>query len=147
MQRIHAACGQFWAEPANKKKNINRMIELADEAKQKGCDIINFAETIMTGYLPADEMIGLAEPIQGPSVQILSEAAKIIDTAISFGFVEESQPGEKPFNSLIILDSRGTIKSTYRKMHLWKAENDWAQPGDRITSFMMKKTCYSECIC
>jgi hypothetical protein len=43
-----------------------------------GYGFINLAETIVTGYLPAEEMIGLAEPIPGPTIQILSDAARSI---------------------------------------------------------------------
>ncbi|MBN1318398.1 MAG: carbon-nitrogen hydrolase family protein [Anaerolineales bacterium] len=147
MQEFHVACAQFNAEPAATVKNVQRMIELAAEAKSQGCELVNFAETIVTGYLPVKEMAGLAEPLNGHSITTLAEAAVKLEIALSFGFVERGQAGEKPFNSMIVLDCRGSILSVFRKMHLWKAEKEWAQPGDSVPVFTIHDTRFSGLIC
>jgi predicted amidohydrolase len=45
-----------------------------------------------------------------------------------FGFTELT-PENALHNSMCFLDSRGALRSVYRKVHLWANEKEWALPG------------------
>ena len=48
-----------------------------------------------------------------------------------FGFVESNPGGERPYNSLLVLD-RGEPLAVYRKTHLWDQEKLIFEPGNEI---------------
>ena len=129
MRDFHIACGQFAAEPGAKSNNIARMIAYTRAAKERGCDLILFPELIVTGYLAPQQVIPLAEPISGPSVKALVQAARELGVAIAFGFAELDEQRGVRYNSLVALDQHGGIAGVYRKMHLWASEKEWAEGG------------------
>ncbi len=135
MQDMHIACGQFVAEPGAKSNNIARMIAYARNAKEKGCDLILFPELIVTGYLAPQQVIPLAEPLTGPSVKALAQAARELGMALAFGFAELDEQRGTRYNSLVALDQRGEIAGVYHKIHLWAREKEWAEGGTVASTF------------
>jgi len=135
MRDLHIACGQFAAELGAKSKNIARMIAYADEARDQRCELILFPELVVTGYLPAREIVPLAEPLGGPCVQTLAEAARNLQISIAFGIAELDERRDVCHNSLVVLDKQGEIAGVYRKMHLWATEAEWAEAGTSVPAF------------
>ena len=135
MEDLNVACGQFAAKSGAKKENVARMIKYAAEAREKGCVLIVFPELIVTGYLAPEQIIPLAEPITGPSVQSLARAAQDLGIAIAFGFAELDERRDVRYNSLVILDRQGQIAGVYHKTHLWDQEKTWAESGSSIPVF------------
>ena len=84
MREIRVACGQFVAEPGNKRANVARMAVYAEQARDQGCELVLFPELIVTGYLPPARVRPLVEPVTGPSVQMLADVARDLDIAIAF---------------------------------------------------------------
>jgi predicted amidohydrolase len=147
MQDLHIACGQFAAEPEAKSKNTAHMIAQAESAQKIGCQLILFPELIVSGYLSPERVKPLAEPLNGPSVQALSKAARGLGIAIAFGMAELHEPTQTRYNSLVVLNQNGEIAGVYRKMHLWGSEKEWAQKGETIALFEVAGVRASGWIC
>ncbi len=135
MRDLHIACGQFAPEPGDKAKNIAQMVRQATEARDVGAELILFPELVVTGYLAPDMIRPLAEPVTGPSVRTLGNAARDLGLAIAFGFAESDERRRALYNSLVVLDKQGEVAGVYHKMHLWATEKQWAQPGKQATTF------------
>lgn len=135
MRDFHIACGQFAAEPGAKSKNIARMIAYASEAKSRAAELILFPELVVTGYLSPGEIISLAEPLTGSSVQSLAKAARDLQIAIAFGIAELDAERDTRYNTLVVLNKQGEMVGVYRKMHLWASEKEWARGGTGVPIF------------
>ena len=131
-QDIRVACGQFAAKPGDAPSNVARMIRYASQARSEGCSLIVFPELIVTGYLAPECVLSLAEPLTGPSVNRLAQAADQIGIAIAFGMAERDEARGLRYNSLVIVDRSGQVAGVYHKMHLWDTERQWAEPGREI---------------
>lgn len=94
-------------------------------------------ELCLTGYdfLDAAEAGRLAQPLGGPAVAALSEAALSRGAGIAFGFAE-SGPGGATYNSAL-LALPGGRRLVYRKTHLFSREKLLFSPGD--TGFFVEE--------
>ena len=152
MRAIRIACGQFAAVPGDKAANVARMIAYAGQARDEGCELILFPELIVTGYLPVEQVLALVEPVTGPSVQRLAQAARKLRIAIAFGLAELDEARARHsygarYNSLVVLDRQGSLAALYHKMHLWAAEREWAEPGNEALAFELDGVRYGGWIC
>ena len=147
MQDIRMACGQFAAQPGDAATNVTRMIEYAGQAQAEGCALILFPELIVTGYLAPDLVRPVAEPLTGPSVRALAQAAQQIGIAIAFGIAELDGTLDVRYNSLVIVDRQARVAGLYHKMHLWDTEREWAEPGREVLSVEMENVRYGGWIC
>ena len=147
MNSVHAACGQFETKPGDKQYNLEKMKAQISEAKGRGCDIIVFPEMVLTGYLPEGDMPGLAEPLGGESVSFILEQAKQCSIAVVFGYPELDDRKNTRYNSFVIADQSGRIAGVYRKIHLWDAEANWAEPGTEVLITHMAGVRVSGWIC
>jgi predicted amidohydrolase len=147
IQDIRIACGQFAAKPGDARSNVARMICYAGQARSEGCALIVFPELIVTGYLAPERVLPLAEPLTGPSVSRLAEAAGRIGIAIAFGMAELDEARGVRYNSLVIVSRTGQVAAVYHKMHLWDTEREWAEPGREVLSVELDDVRYSGWIC
>ncbi len=116
--------------------NQARAIELAAEAGDKGVDLLVFPETYMY-QRPADLTTPLgqiAEPIDGPFIQAIADAARKHGLHLVVGMLERA-PGEtnRAYNTAVLLSPEGNCLAAYRKVHLYDAfsgrESDWIVPA------------------
>jgi len=147
MKDLNIACGQFAAKPGDAAANVARMIDYAGQAQAQGCTLILFPELIVTGYLAAEQIPPLAEPLSGPSVRKLQEAARQTGIAIAFGMAELDAARGVCYNSLVIVDRGGQIAGVYHKMHLWDTERQWAEPGREVLSVELENVRFCGWIC
>ena len=117
------------------ENNIARIKGFAVAAAKQGADFIVFPEMALTGYDPDDENEGdermqakLAEPIPGPSTDIILEVAKKYDCVILFGMPEKAKDGL--YNSSVACVSPDGTVQAYRKIHPFGVENTWCKKGD-----------------
>lgn len=98
-------------------------------ARAEGADIAIFPEATLTRY--GKRITELAEPLDGPFVTGVAEAARRHGTAVIMGVFE---PGERlVHNTAVALDASGEVRAAYRKIHLFDSfgakESELVEPG------------------
>ena len=127
---IQMACSE------DKKDNVQKALRMGQLAAEKGAQIICFQELFNTHWFPRDIDEGaflLAEQSDGPTLATMRTLAKGKEVALICPFFEKD--GEQYFNTTAVIDQRGKIVGTYRKVHipqipLWE-ERTYFSPGDK----------------
>ncbi len=120
---------EFTSIPDDVPENVERAVGMVDEAARKGAELAVLPELWNTGYLAGPRFRRIAEPVSGPSVTALAEAARRHGLWILAGSIAESRPG-RPCNTSVLLDPRGRTRLIQRKIHLWSAyERRWFAAG------------------
>lgn len=115
-------------EPATNLKRAREAL-----AKAEGADLAIFPEATLTRY--GRRITNLAEPLDGPFVTGLAEAARRHGIAVIAGVFS---PGEdRVHNVAVAIDATGAVKAAYRKIHLFDSfgarESLLVAPGDEPT--------------
>lgn len=109
----------------DKAANADRMEELFVRAAQKKPRLTLTTEGALEGYVvmeivegraPADAMLDVAEPIDGPYIRRFQKLARTLNTCLAFGFAERI--GNEAYNCAIFLDQQGEICGRYHKVQL-----------------------------
>ncbi|MNZ72581.1 (R)-stereoselective amidase [compost metagenome] len=100
------------------------------QAAFQGAQVVVLPELVQSGYLFADrfEALGLAETVDGPTLQLWQTLARELNLVIVGGFCERL-PADELANSAAMIDANG-LRAVYRKAHLWDAEKDIFTAGD-----------------
>lgn len=98
------------------------LVDAAARAAAQGANVIVLPELATSGYVFADleEARSRAEPSDGDTLALFRELSLRHDAVVVAGFCESST-GERPYNSLVIVDG-GEVLAVYRKTHLWGRE-------------------------
>lgn len=118
-------------EFANVSANLEMMCSKLDETTANETFLTIFPECSLTGYCfeSKEEAMTVAEEPEGPSMQVMIEKVKSLQTYCVFGYIEKA--GDKLFNGLVLLGPSGLI-ATYRKLHLpYLGLDRFTEPGDR----------------
>lgn len=110
--------------------NLARTLE-AIAACAADTDLVVFPETQLMGFPTADNIAALAEPLTGPSVQAIVQAARQQRIAVTLG-VAENDNG-RFYNTTLLITPEG-IALRYRKTHLWASDRGIFEPGDRYAT-------------
>ncbi|RSN10277.1 nitrilase [Nonomuraea sp. WAC 01424] len=106
-------------------------------ARAEGADLAIFPEATLTRY--GRRVTDLAEPLDGPFVSGLAEAARAHGLAVIAGVFEpgEGPAGAKVHNTAVAIDAEGTVRAAYRKIHLFDSfgskESEIVAPGAEPT--------------
>ncbi|XP_012216283.1 deaminated glutathione amidase isoform X1 [Linepithema humile] len=109
---------------ADKGKNLEVVTELAAEAKRRSAAIAFFPEAC--DYLADNkkDIIAMAEPLTGQTVTSYKEIAVKNDIWLSLGGLHEASDNtEKIYNTHILINNKGQLIATYRKIHLFDMDN------------------------
>lgn len=107
-----------WDKPANAAK-LERLIRKAAAGNP---DVIVTIEGALEGYVvydviegrrTADEMLAIAEPLDGPYVVQFRQLARDLSVCLCFGFAE--RVGDDIYNTVVFVDHEGEICGTYHK--------------------------------
>jgi len=105
------------AVSADKSQNISNAKSKIAEASQNGARVISLPECwncpYGNKYFPT-----YAEPIPGPSTNMLQEVAKLYKVYVIGGSIPEKE-GDKLFNTSVSFDPLGNIIGKHRKLHLF----------------------------
>ena len=104
----------------NKEANLQKAIGKIKEAASKGAQIVCLQELFMSLYFCDEENydnFSLAEPIPGPSTEVLSKIAKETGVVIIASLFEKRTQGLY-HNTTAVLDADGSYLGKYRKMHI-----------------------------
>ncbi|MGW0805510.1 carbon-nitrogen hydrolase family protein [Nonomuraea sp. NPDC002799] len=98
-------------------------------ARAEGADLAIFPEATLTRY--GRRVTDLAEPLDGPFVSGLAEAAREHGLPVIAGVFESGEGRVR--NTAVALDAQGALKAAYRKIHLFDSfgakESDLVAPG------------------
>ena len=127
---ITVACIQMEPKIGEKELNVSRSVEKIANAAARGAKLIVLQELCNSGYVfnSREEAFTHSEPVpNGFTTKVWIEAAQRHNAVIVAGICERA--GDALFNSAAIVGPQGFI-GTYRKLHLWGAENLFFEPGD-----------------
>lgn len=105
------------AEP---KDNLKKAISMLEKAASQGVEVACLPELFMSQYFCQkidSAYFDLAEGVDGPTIQALSQVAKKNKMAIVASIFEKAANGLY-FNTAVIIDNDGKNLGHYRKMHI-----------------------------
>ncbi|KDB07506.1 Nitrilase/cyanide hydratase and apolipoprotein N-acyltransferase [Burkholderia sp. lig30] len=89
-------------------------------ASRDETDLVVFSETYSCGFPTPDNVARLAEPLDGPSVTAVRDAAREAGVSVAFGFAERE--GGRYFNTALLIDANGDVLLRYRKTYLYESD-------------------------
>ena len=139
LEEVNIALSQISCRIGDKKHNLNKMKEQIKQAKENGANLIIFPELALTGYTLKDLVYESAEPIPGPSTNLLAEVAKKENVHIVFGMVEQSEKaGAVLYNTAVLLSPKGFVgkyQKLYLPTHSVFEEKRYFRPGYNLPVF------------
>lgn len=133
---------------ADPEKNLKSTIEGIRTAAARGAEVICTQELFRTPYFcqkESAEAFDLAEPIPGPTTQVLQAEAKKLGVVLIGSLFERRVEGLY-HNTAVIVDADGSLLGTYRKMHIPDDpgfyEKYYFTPGDQ--GFRVWRTRYAD---
>ncbi|WP_375424506.1 nitrilase-related carbon-nitrogen hydrolase [uncultured Friedmanniella sp.] len=126
-----AAC-QLTIDVDDPDGNRARVVAAVEVAAARGARLVVLPELVISGYVFADlaEAVERSEPVDGPTVTLLSDLSAQHGIVLVGGFCERGE-GERPYNSLVVVDG-GRLLAVYRKTHLWGTEKNVFAAGDAL---------------
>jgi len=133
---MRVAIAQLISSP-DKIANLAKAKKYIAKAKEMGADLICIPEAFMV-YVPAISDVkyaDIAEPLNGPFVTGLEEAARENQIYVVCGIYEMEQKDKvRAYNTTVVLNRDGELIHHYRKTHLYDAfahqESKSIIPGD-----------------
>jgi N-carbamoylputrescine amidase len=101
-------------------ENVQRAGEHVREAARSGAQVVCLPELFRTQYFCQREdaaLFELAESVPGPTTELMSQIAREKNIVIIASVFERRARGLY-HNTAVLLDSDGSIKGIYRKMHI-----------------------------
>ena len=127
---VKIACIQMEPVVGKKDQNVTRSLELVQKAAAQGARLIVLPELCNSGYVfeSREEAFALAEEIpQGPTCKAWMDIAQRHGLHLVAGISERD--GQALYNAAVVIGPSGHI-GTFRKVHLWGAENLFFEPGN-----------------
>ena len=128
---VQMACG------ADSNENVSSAVAKVEEASRRGARVVCLPELFRSQYFCQREdtaLFDLAESIPGPSTEVFSKVAGQLNVVIIVPVFERRTAGLY-HNSVVVVDSDGSIAGLYRKMHVPDDpayyEKFYFTPGDR----------------
>ncbi|OAE14162.1 carbon-nitrogen hydrolase [Pseudomonas simiae] len=97
--------------------------------------LIVFPETHLMGFPSAETVADIAEPVDGPTVQAVIQAARARNIGVVVGVVVgmAEHDGGQFYNTTLLITPEG-IALRYRKTHLWASDRGVFTPGVRYAT-------------
>ena len=128
---VQMACG------AVPQENLVAAVAKVEEAAGRGAGVVCLPELFRSQYFCQTEdtaLFDLAEPVPGPSTEALGRVAGQLNVVMIVPVFERRTAGIY-HNSVVVIDSDGSIAGLYRKMHIPDDpayyEKFYFTPGDR----------------
>ena len=101
-------------------ENLSRAVEKIREAAKRGAQVACMDELFHSQYFCRTEnpdLFNLAEPLPGPTTDVLATVARETKIAIVASLFERRAPGLY-HNTCAVIDADGSFLGRYRKMHI-----------------------------
>ncbi|MBI3303333.1 MAG: carbon-nitrogen hydrolase, partial [Deltaproteobacteria bacterium] len=102
------------------EENLAKAVERIGQAARQGAQIVCLQELFRSRYFCQSEDIRcflLAEPIPGPTTEVLSQVAAEHEIVLVASLFEKRAEGLF-HNTAVVIDADGTLVGKYRKMHI-----------------------------
>ena len=109
--------------------NLKKAANMVAAAKALGADVVLFPELFTTGYSFGLNVAEVAQPVPGPATDFLAEVAGKHGVYIYGSMIERD--GKKLHNCGVFLDPGKGVIAKYYKAHLFGAEKDVFEPGEK----------------
>jgi (R)-amidase len=106
--------------------NLNQALVLIAQCAGQ-VDLVVFSETYIPGFPTPQNVARLAEPLDGPSLSALRDAARQAGVSVAIGLAERD--GERFYNTAVLIDHEGGLLLKYRKTHLYESDLGVFKPG------------------
>ena len=127
---VKVACLQTHPRVGDKASNVAASLASIERAAALGARLIVLPELANSGYVftTRAEAFALAEEVPaGPTCQAWMAAAARLGVTLVAGIAERD--GDALYNAAVVIGPTGYI-GTFRKVHLWNAENLFFEPGN-----------------
>ncbi|BBG97875.1 Nitrilase/cyanide hydratase and apolipoprotein N-acyltransferase family protein, partial [Prunus dulcis] len=124
--------------------NFATCSRLVKEAAAAGAKLICFPESFSFIGAKDGDSLKIAQPLDGPILQQYCSLARESGIWLSLGgFQEKGSDDEHLFNTHVVVDDAGNIRSTYRKIHLFDVdipggraynEGSFTEPGKNVVA-------------
>lgn len=128
--------------------NRQQMGQRVEQAAKAGAKFIVLSEFAVVGYpdipdLPPEEdefrnrqdVKDFVDTIPGDSTNYFSKIAAKNKVWIQFGMAEVDSKTDKYFNAAVVINDTGKIAASFRKINLFKLENDFLSAGSTPVTF------------
>lgn len=120
-----------FAASLNVDENLATISRLTHETP---ADIIVAPEAAMHDFGEPDTPLApAAQPLDGTFVSALATLARDLNAVFIAGMFERADDDSRPFNTVVVVDRDGSLRTTYRKVHLYDSfgyrESDRVRPG------------------
>lgn len=138
------ALAQLHIDGGATETNTERALTALEQAAQRGADLVALPEMFNVGYFSFDRYAREAEPLDGPTITALQEAASDLGIAVLAGTIVEDlaastargfeTPTQEGYaNTAVFVDETGKRRGVYRKHHLFgygSQEQELLEPGE-----------------
>ena len=121
---------------SDKEVNVESALDRIAAAAEDGADLLVLPEIWNVGYFAFEEYESGAEPLDGPTMERLREAAIEHGIYLHTGSIVE-RDGEDLHNTSALIDPNGELLDSYRKVHLFGYESEESRlltAGGRIVA-------------
>lgn len=138
----------------NLKVNLEKTLKLVESAAKKGAEIICLQELYKTPYFPNKKGVDVktfTETIPGESTEAFKSISKKYGCSIILPIYEKTNTG-KLFNTVIVLNEKGEIQPSYRKLHIphdpsFYEKDYFAEGNNGYQLFKYKNITFAVLIC
>lgn len=118
--------------------NLARCLNAMTAAHEARANLIAFPEVVLDRFFPQhpgnQEALALAEPIPGPTTELIAERARELELVTVFNLYELGEGGRR-FDSSPVIDADGRLLGVTRMIHITDYEGfhekDYYHPGDK----------------
>ena len=111
---------QFAAKLGEKEYNLEKVMTMAQEAAERGAQIVMTPECALSGFMNTPQEREIAETIPGPATKELSSLASELGIYLLVGLPELKD--NQFHNAMAVMGRDGSLMGVFRKVHLNKYE-------------------------
>jgi len=135
LAQINPTIGDF-------KGNTDKIIALAQKAKNRSCDLVIFSELVISGYPPLD-LLEKTDFVESNLVHLEKLVNSINEIGVICGFVDKNSDkrGKSLFNSAVLFENGKIIHKAYKRLlpvYDVFDESRYFEPGKECISFSYK---------
>jgi predicted amidohydrolase len=131
---IKVAAIQMNSIPYQVDENLKKTKHLIDVAVEQSAQFIVIPELFNTGYRVEEKDVELAESIPGPTTDWMMSIAKQYKIYLTAAILESGVSQGLVYDTAVLVGPEGLVGS-YRKTHLWDAENTRFTKGEEFPVF------------